>query len=166
MSEILQALSARGDTAVICAAPGVSTDSVKAPVRAGFQLLRRPVRLPALLSEASLFISYGPAASVAESLLSGVPQLVSPAHVEAQMTAARVQAIGAGLALKSDTPEPEIRSAVQKILHDATYKDRALEFANRYRGFNGATVADQLVDGIVQLAEGKAAELLALRGTG
>ena len=153
LSEMLRALSAQRDTAVICAAPGVPEDSVQSLHRPGFRFLGKPVNLPPLLPRASLFVSYGPAASVAGTLVRGVPQLIVPAHVEAQMTAIRVQGMGAGVQLHSGATEAEIGTVLQRMLGDRRYRVRALEFAERYRGFDPAAAADRIVSEIEQLAE-------------
>lgn len=152
LPKILRALVARSDTAVICAAPGVPADSVKSLQRPGFEFFSKPVSFPAALREASLFLSYGPAASVTEALLLGIPQLIVPAHVEAQMTAIRVQSMGAGMAIRGGATEEAIGSALQRMLQDRRYKVRALEFARRHRGFDPAATTDRIVSEIEQLA--------------
>jgi len=152
LSDVLRALAAQREVAVVCAAPGVPEDSVKSLARPGCQILCKPVNLPALLPQASLFVSYGPAASVAESLLCGVPQLLVPAHVEAQMTAARVLSIGAGVALHGAASESEISAALQRVLRDPAYRANALEFSSRYRGFDPAAAIDRIVDEVERLA--------------
>lgn len=156
LPELLRALAAQGEAAVICAAPGVPADSAEHLSRPGFQFLRKPVSLPALLPQASVFVSYGPAASVAQSLLCGVPQLIVPPHVEAQLTAARVQGMGSGIAIHGGATEPEIGSALKRVVQDPGYKTRALEFADRYRGFDLAAAADRMASEVEVLAERKA----------
>lgn len=150
--EMLRALAGQSDIAVICVAPGVPADSVQSLSRPGFQFFSKPVKLSGLFPRASLFVSYAPAGSVAESLLGGVPQLMVPAHVEAQLTAIRVESIGAGIALGASSTEGAIRTALHRMLHDRRYKVRALEFAGRYRGFDPAAAADRLISEIEQLA--------------
>lgn len=166
LPEIVAALAAETEIAVICAAPGVPSDTVPFISRPGFQFFSMPVRLPALFPQMSLFVSYGPAASVAESLLCGVPQLVIPAHIEAQLTAIRVQSLGAGIALGSGIGEGAIRAALRRMLQDRRYKVRALEFANRYRGVDPAAAADRLVSEIEQLAGREAPDAPAARRAG
>lgn len=153
LPEIFHALAAQTDAAVICAAPGVSPASVSSLSRPGFQVDLRPVNLAALFPQASLFVSYGPAAAVAESLLHGVPQLIVPAHVEAQMTAIRVQSIGAGIAIRASAGDGAVRPALQRILQDRRCKVRALEFASRHRGFDRAATLNRLASEIERLAE-------------
>jgi hypothetical protein len=148
---ILRALAATRDAAVICAAPGVSPEVSQGLERPGFQFIPRPVNLPALLPQTSAFLSYAPAGSVAQSLVEGVPQLMVPAHVEAQMTAIRVESIGAGLMLRAGASEQEIATGLRRVLDGRRFKVRALEFSSRYRAFDQAAACNQIVVGIEAL---------------
>jgi len=138
LKEILSVLASRAEVAVICAVPGLSADSLALRSRAGFQLFSCAVSFPAVLPEANLMVSYGPAASVTQALLKGVPQLIAPVHVEAQMTAVRVLAMGAGLVLRDDPAPVGINGAITRVLSDPRFKVRALEFAARHSEFDPA----------------------------
>lgn len=151
LSEIVKVLASRSELAVVCAVPGSSAEALKLQGRAGFQFFSRPVSLAPLLSQASLFVSYGPAASVTQALLKGVPQLIAPVHVEAQMTAVRVVAMGAGLLLRGDATEERIGGAVTRILGDPRFKSRAVEFATRHRDFDPAHTVGRLANDIETL---------------
>jgi hypothetical protein len=153
LAGILRALSSMGEAAVICAAPGVSADWLKSGVRPGFQFFPRAVRFAPLLERAGVFLSYGPAGSVTEALLRGVPQLLAPAHVEAQMTALRIERLGAGLILPDAASEAQIGAALARLLREAHFKGRALEFASRYRGVDAAATADRIVAELELLLE-------------
>ena len=159
LTPILRALAEVRDVAVICAAPGVTVELAKDFTRPGFQFIPRPVEFTALLPQTSLFISYAPAASVAQTLLAGIPQLMMPLHVEAQMTAVRVASLGAGLALRGDEPEQAISTVLRSVLDDRIYKTCALEFASRHRAFDPAVACDRMVTEIERLAGGVAAKL-------
>ena len=153
---ILRALAGQSDAAVICAAPGVSPEISEGLGRPGFQFVPRPVSFPALLPQASVLVSYAPAGSVAQSLLEGVPQLMVPAHVEAQMTAVRVASLGAGLMLRGEATEREIATALRRVLDERRFKVRALEFASRHRAFDRAAACDRIVAEIERLGAGGA----------
>lgn len=154
LKEIAEVLASQPELAVICAVPGLAAESLKLSARTGFQLFSRPVSFSSLLPQASLFVSYGPAASVTQSLLRGVPQLIAPAHVEAQMTAVRVLAIGAGLVLRKDSTKEAVRDSLTRVLGDPRVKSRALNFAQRHREFNPARAVDRIVTEIEALAAG------------
>lgn len=148
LPEILSAVAGEGDAAVICAAPGVSPELSRGLGRPGFHFVPRPVNFPALLPHASVFLSYAPAASVAQSLLESVPQLMAPTHVEAQMTAVRVAALGAGLILRDHETEQEIAAALKRLLDDPRFKACAFEFARRYRSYAPSAACNQIVSEI------------------
>jgi len=155
LRKIAKVLASRSELAVICAVPGVTAEFLQLPSRAGFQFFSRPVSFRSLLPQASLFVSYGPAASVTQTLLKGVPQLIAPAHVESQMTAVRVTALGAGLALRGEASEEGIGEALTRVLSDARFKVRALEFAVRYREFDPDRAVDRLATEIETLIAGE-----------
>jgi UDP:flavonoid glycosyltransferase YjiC (YdhE family) len=155
---ILRALAGQSDAAVVCAAPGLSPEISEGLGRPGFQFVPRPVSFPALLPEASVLVSYAPAGSVAQSLLEGVPQLMVPAHVEAQMTAVRVASLGAGITLREEATEREIATGLRRVLDERRFKVRALEFASRHCAFDRAVACDQIVAEIERLGAGAASE--------
>lgn len=155
LRKIVRVLDSRSDLAVICTVPGLSADSLQLSNRPGFHFFSRPVSFPSLLSQASLFVSYGPAASVTQTLLKGVPQLIAPMHVEAQMTAVRVVAIGAGLMLRSDASEERVGDTLTRVLGDPRFKIRALDFAGRYREFDLVRAVGRLATEIEMLAAGE-----------
>jgi UDP:flavonoid glycosyltransferase YjiC (YdhE family) len=158
LPQVLRALAGERDAAVICAAPGVSPEVLQGLSRPGFQFVPRPVRFERLLPQASVFVSYAPAATVAESLVYGIPQIMVPAHVEAQMTAVRVASLGAGLMLRGEETEQQISMALRRVLDDPRFKVRALEFASRHRSFDPLAACDRIVTEIEALAAGGARE--------
>jgi UDP:flavonoid glycosyltransferase YjiC (YdhE family) len=132
---------------VVCYGPGIT------PARAGadFKVTTRPVDLPHLLKDASLCVSYAPAGTVTTTLLEGVPQLLAPAHVEAQLTAHRVECMGAGLTLPDASTDRRADATLQTLLSSSMYKTRAAEFAARYQGFDPGKAADEIVEDIQSL---------------
>lgn len=158
LPQILRALAGEVDAAVVCAAPGVPAQESRDLSRPGFQFVPRPVSFRALLSQASILVSYAPAATVAQSLLQGIPQLMAPAHVEGQMTAVRVASLGAGLVLRGGETEQRIATMLRRVMEDPRFKVRALEFASRHRAFDPSTVCDRIVSEIERLAVGDSRE--------
>jgi UDP:flavonoid glycosyltransferase YjiC (YdhE family) len=151
LAAILKALSTSG-AAVVCYGPGVPPELTEPLVKREFLFARAPVDLRPLLTEASLCVSYSPAGTVAATLLRGIPQLLAPAHLEAQMTAHRVECLGAGLMLRGRVSEEHITYALQRLLNSAHFKAKAAAFAARYRGFDPGHVADIIVEEIESLA--------------
>ena len=154
LPRILRALADERDSAVICAAPGVSTELGAGLARPGFQFVPRPVGFEALLPQTSVFVSYASAASVTRTLLAAIPQLMSPLHVEAQMTAVRVVSIGAGLTLRGDETEQEISTILRCVLGERRFKSGALEFASRHHAFDPLAACERIVIEIERLSDG------------
>jgi UDP:flavonoid glycosyltransferase YjiC (YdhE family) len=150
LSAILRSLTA-SDTTVVCYGPGLPPEETDPLPKDRFVVMSRPIELGPLLQSASLGVSYAPAGTVTETLLQGVPQLLAPPHVEAQMTAHRVESMGAGMVLRGDVSEREVTYVLQTLLNNPHFKTRARAFANNYRGFDPGHAADTIVDEIESL---------------
>ena len=151
LAAILRSLAECG-AAVVCYGPGIPAQRISAIACDRLTFTSRPVELPALLRDASLCVSYSPAGTVAATLLHGVPQLLAPSHVEAQLTAHRVECMGAGLTLHGKPSEERIAATLHRLLTHSFYRSRAAAFAARYRNYDAAQAADGIVDEIESLA--------------
>ena len=140
------------DAAVVCHAPGVPPSMLEPIRREGLVISDRPVNLRALWSGADLGLSYAPAGMVTEGLLQGVPQLLAPAHVEAQLTAQRVQELGVGLTLGGSMSVEQMVLLMHRLIDTFDYKARARTLAARYRHLLPERSADALVQEIHVLA--------------
>lgn len=145
---ILRALAA-SDATVVCYAPGIPTSQTAGLASDKFFLAQRPVDLAILRRGASLCVSYAPAATVTEALLAGVPQLMAPSHVEAQLTAHRVELLGAGIILRDPVTEQSIATTLSHLLNNPVCKTRAADFAARYRDFDPNRAAESIVEDTV-----------------
>jgi UDP:flavonoid glycosyltransferase YjiC (YdhE family) len=161
LAAILEALSA-SDAAIVCAAPGLGSPLIQRHSSGRFLISTRPVHLRPLLDAADLCVSYSPAGTITTALLRGVPQLMFPTHVEAQLTAHRVECLGAGLTLRGAPDVGVVTSMLRRLLTQFEFKARAITFAEKYRDFEPAEVVNQIVRDIEDLAtsgkgEGRAA---------
>lgn len=154
---ILRAL-ARSGAAVICYAPDIPALETAGLESDRFVLAQRPVDLAILRRGASLCVSYAPAATVTSALLAGVPQLMAPSHVEAQLTAHRVEVLGAGVTLRGTVTEQSVSAALATALNSPDFKTLAVAFAERYRSFDPSRAADTVIEDMEPL--------LRPRGTG
>lgn len=150
LSAILSSLAA-ADAAVVCYGPGIPTEATDALPKDRFVVISRPIELKPLLKGASLCVSYAPAATVTETLLQGIPQLLAPPHVEAQMTAHRVETMGAGMVLRGEVSERHVACVLETLLTNHHFTARAREFADKYRGFDPGHAADNIVDEVESL---------------
>jgi UDP:flavonoid glycosyltransferase YjiC (YdhE family) len=140
------------DAAVICYAPSMPRDLVGTLSRTGLVVSPRPFELKPLLEQMSLCVSYSPAATVSTTLLNGIPQLLSPSHLETELTASRVQNLGAGLTLRADQSESDVRTVLNGMLRAPGFGARAAAFAEKYRKYNPAREADMVVSQVEALA--------------
>ena len=149
-SIILRALAASG-AAVVCYTPGIAPSETAGLKSNKFVVATRPVDLSILRRGASLCVSYAPAATVTSALLDGIPQLMVPSHVEARLTAHRVEALGAGLTLLGTVSEEAVALALNILLNNPMFKIHAAAFAERYRDFDPEREADRIVEDLESL---------------
>lgn len=144
------------DAAVICWAPGVERRVLEPLRHCRVSTSPIPVELEKLRDEADLCVSYAPAGTVTSTLLKSVPQLLAPVHIEAQMTAHRVECMGAGLTLRGRQDAKSIGGKLHHLLIRPEFKARAHAFARRHEDFDAAGAADEIVDQIeVVIAKNK-----------
>jgi UDP:flavonoid glycosyltransferase YjiC (YdhE family) len=134
------------DAAVICYAPGITPAEVERLRRPGLAICPQAVLLEPLLPTASLCASYAPAGTVATSLLRGVPQLLIPAHVESQMTAALVESMGAGLLLRPPFTVASIMISLKYALSRPGFKARARAFMDQYATYDRVREIARIVE--------------------
>ena len=135
---------------MVCFLPGAPADLVESFSTDHFKIASRPVRLAGLFDSADLCVSYAPSGTVTLALLKGVPQLMIPQHPEAQLTALRVTAMGAGLTMSDTYDVSEVTRLLQRLLRESTFKVRAGEFARKYHDFDAARATDLIVEQIEQ----------------
>jgi UDP:flavonoid glycosyltransferase YjiC (YdhE family) len=94
VQEILGALAAMS-ARVVCIASGFAISQLQPYRRQHIRYSLGPVDLQPLL-DANLCITYGAEGTIMKFLLAGVPQLISPWHVEAFMAARAIELVGLG----------------------------------------------------------------------
>jgi UDP:flavonoid glycosyltransferase YjiC (YdhE family) len=151
LDQLMDAL-ARSGAHVICFAPGLVPDRIPLSQDSRFRVVSRPVNIRPLLPSMDICISYSPAGTVTTTLLSGVPQLLSPAHVEAQMTAHRVELLGAGLIIREAAANVNVATLLERVANSGEFAERADAFARRYEAFDPAHAADEVARAIESAA--------------
>jgi UDP:flavonoid glycosyltransferase YjiC (YdhE family) len=138
--------------AIVCYAPAVPANSLRSLQSPRCHLSSRPVDIVPLLSAMDVCVSYSPAGTVTAALLSGVPQLLAPAHIEAQLTAHRVEILGAGLVLRGQQTPVSVGNALRALLARGEFRLHARAFGQKYRQFNAGKSADEIAGGIESMA--------------
>jgi UDP:flavonoid glycosyltransferase YjiC (YdhE family) len=84
-----------------------------------------------LLPECAAVVSHGGLGTVLRALAHGVPLVVLPLGRDQALNAARVERLGAGIALAADAPPEHVRSALRRLLTDASFGAAAGAAAER-----------------------------------
>jgi UDP:flavonoid glycosyltransferase YjiC (YdhE family) len=145
---IFRALRSTG-AAVVCVLPGAPADLVEEFRSDRISIATRPVQLAGLIDGADLFVSYAPSGTVAATLAKGIPQLMSPQHPEARLTALRVCELGAGLTMNERRSEEEIQALIERLLGEPIFRVSAGEFARAHADHDAARAADLMVEEII-----------------
>ncbi len=134
VEDLLLALR-RSGADVICAFPSAPAHLLQRYSSPRLRIFTRPVAINPLLAEANLIIAYG-SGMVASALLAGVPLLLTPRWAEQYLTALRVEALGAGLIVRSSGLPQSYPALLERLLSERQYRDAASRFAARHAGFN------------------------------
>ena len=78
-------------------------------------------------------------------LLAGIPLVLMPQNVEQYLMSRCVEKLGAGLIVKQGQREESIVKPLECALHDPSYRQNAVAFANRYAGFRPEKAVDKAV---------------------
>jgi UDP:flavonoid glycosyltransferase YjiC (YdhE family) len=103
-----------------------------------------PVALSQALAQADLCVSHAGEATLAQSLLAGVPLLMLPSQAEQFMLARRVARSGAGYNAALLTPASDWRRALRRVLDDERHRQAAAAFATRHQGFSQQRMTAEL----------------------
>jgi UDP:flavonoid glycosyltransferase YjiC (YdhE family) len=148
---VLEAITALGHHAIVCA-PGISDNQRRLYECPRIIVSAKPFRLDRLLADCGLAIGYAGHAMTAGMLIAGVPLLLLPSHLEQFLLAARVEAMGAGIAVNPESPPPDFVEVIRRMLDAPGYRETACRFAKKYAGFNQNEQQDNIVARIEEIA--------------
>ena len=128
----LEALSLLGAD-VLCVWPDVSDDML-ATLRylPRLHMTRQPVHIQTALAQAQAVLNYGSSTVVAQTILSGKPQLMLPTDHEKLMVSAQVARNGLGGVCTERESGAEVQRLAQKLLMDAQTAQAARTVAARH----------------------------------
>ena len=98
-----------------------------------------------VLSRADVFITHCGMNSVSESLYMATPMVLDPQTGEQYAVAKRAAELGAGVLLKDDSAAG-IRTAVQNVLDNTSYRDAAAECGRDFRACSGVSGAADFIE--------------------
>jgi UDP:flavonoid glycosyltransferase YjiC (YdhE family) len=146
---VLAALAEAGNQ-TICIVPGISQSQIQKYASQNLTIYPHPVAISQLLATADIMISYGGSGTIADTLLAGVPLILIPGVVEQYLGARAVEKMGAGILLGEARNKNVILSAIKKMLSDASFRQAARCFADKYRGRTSAHSAQLAADSILK----------------
>jgi len=104
----------------------------------------KPIRFGPLLADCDLFVSQAGTASTG-TLMSGVPQLMLPAHYEQYLTARRIELLGAGITVLPQASGQDLANALQRIVTEPRFRTAARAYAKRYPAYTPAEQQRRIV---------------------
>jgi len=150
--EILTALKSL-DAAIICVTPGF-TDAQLASLRAPNVLFSNQLaNLSGLTTSADLCISYGAEGTMLSFLFAGVPQLISPYHVETHMAGRRVESLEVGVSLWA----PQTAESIRETIESALSREDLLVNARRFSETHAPVLRSAIADAVSEIESNAAA---------
>lgn len=98
------------------------------------------------IAECDLVVCHGGIGTVAPALLAGKPLFLLPMQGEQGMTAARVVALGAGIAVGMGPPIPDCIGPISRLLSDTEFTKSAQAFSHRYSSPSQSELVKSLAD--------------------
>lgn len=153
-SQVRQILEALGELrgSVVCVTTGFSASQLEPFRKSHIQFSLQPVDLNLML-KADLCISYGAEGTMLKFLSAGVPQLVSPWHVETYMAVRRLEAAGLGASFAAQLTDSPAVEAIEHLIGNERVRTDARDFARRSKTVPLAELALLIGDSGVPLSQ-------------
>jgi UDP:flavonoid glycosyltransferase YjiC (YdhE family) len=145
---------ALSEAAVVCYAPGAPRELLDRVSNSRILFSDQPVQFAQLFEDADVCFSYGSAGTVTFALLRGVPQVLAPLYLESDLTAQRVESLGAGVMLRRGQTPSSVAAAIHRVADDGQFRSSARAFANKHRDYDAARLLDETVRRIEAVAAG------------
>jgi UDP:flavonoid glycosyltransferase YjiC (YdhE family) len=130
---------------VVAFVPGIAADVRETYSGTGVRIYSEKIKLSGLLSGMALAINNANLGTLSATLLSGVPSLCIPTHMEQLMCGNNMERLGAGVALRRAQLEARLEHSLDSMLSDRRYHATAMEIARR-EGYDQKKVTARLVN--------------------
>jgi hypothetical protein len=147
VAAVLRAIAARG-CRTLCYSPEVASGMPKPVDHPSIRYAAGPVNLASALRESSLVVCHAGGATIAQSLLAGVPLLLMPLQNEQGLNALVVTRMRAGVAVFPQPRPFDYGAALATLLDETTARDAARAFASAHRDFSIARQTSDLCDAV------------------
>ena len=131
----------------------MTTGGTRAPEELGLGALAPNVHLEAWIAHTELFphtdvvITTGGAGTILTALEAGIPLLIAPTEWDKTDNAQRVVEAGAAIRISPGRCSPQrLRTAVERLLTDPSYRENAKRLARILKGINGPRRAAELIE--------------------
>lgn len=110
-----------------------------------------PVDIAEAMRDCALMVCHAGEATVVQGLLAGVPVLMLPMHREQALMAAQVARTGAAIDANNLRSPSLLAKAIQRLLHEPAFRERARDFARRHADFRQQRQIESLADAFESL---------------
>ena len=143
LEPLLQAIQ-ESEAEAICVIPGAPDSMIDRLRRTGLNARNTAVDIAVLLPDTDAVVGYGSAGLIAESLMQGVPMLLTPLQVEHHLNAIKAAALGAAVLVDEQRTVARFRDALASVLTESSYRQTAQAFAETYCCFDLNEAADRV----------------------
>jgi len=143
LETLLQQLRATA-CSVLIHIPGVTPAFIQKHNSANLHISPHPYKISDICQQCDLAICHGGVSTLSSFLLSGKPVLVLPMQLEQWLSALKVEALGFGKCIASETKKPNYRAAISELLSDFACKQAAGALAEKYAEFSPARQANDI----------------------
>ena len=150
ISLILETLDKCG-AEVIAYIPGLADEMKEKYRTATMSISSGKLNLSGLLPEMTLAINNANLGTVSAMLMSGVPNLCIPTHIEQLMCSCSIERIGAGIGLRRDQLALRFEETLNTMLFEKRYKEKAMEISKKYAGYDQKQVVMRLANTLEQM---------------
>jgi UDP:flavonoid glycosyltransferase YjiC (YdhE family) len=117
--------------------PGLGEANAKQMAAPNLQIFRDTIGISDLLPKANVMINQGGSGTMAQSLLSGVPMMLLPHHVEQYLVAHRVNELGASIICEpAERSTEKFSSCLNELIQTKSFREKAQVFARRHADFD------------------------------
>lgn len=152
LPEILEALSQCGAN-VIAFIPGIGDEQRQAFASEHLRISASPVKLAHLLPRMNLAIAHAGHGLAAASLLAGVPMLMIPTNIEQWLLTRNIGHLGAGIGVARDAIQDGFAPALEQLLTDTAYQEKAGAIAGKYGSYNQSQVVERIANTVERLPQ-------------
>lgn len=143
--DALLAVLGQLDASVLVHIPGASRRTIEKFSSDSLQISRQPLDIEQARRSCDVAVLHAGVSTVAAMLLAGKPALLFPQQLEQTMFARSVEALGVAVSIP-EAAAGQFPRLVKRALADASLKDEARRFAEKYAGYDQADAIRVVAD--------------------